>query len=448
MRYFGPWIALTLAFFFVGQAHAQVSDRPIPLASAVSVRGSLNPSGAPAAASRCYAIDTLPGSEWRIVLQTGAANGNLVVARGSLCGASRLMFTSSGSAGSAQLEFTAAGGRYLIYANSPSDQPGEFTLSASTPLAPATEALTSPPLASSAPPIAAAATLADASTDPRLIIMNRQVADHAARLAAQRAEQARIAQEQARAAQAAQEARWRAQEAERRESEERAQGFLTFVTGVVGVLETINNPPPDPFAETSAQFEAQIQQIVAANTPPPPPPPPPPSVGRPSGGEGGDSAADAAEEARRANERRVLAEAEQRRLAAQQAQETARRAAAERARLAELERTRPIEMLEAVVLCEAPPTGSRAWGCRGPLQYMPAVLDTPQADVPLSQACGSNSVRSLGLVGGYRAFGCGFGINPGPYGAFEDIPARYGMSFIPGRMRFHCSREVDTCRNQ
>jgi conjugal transfer/entry exclusion protein len=110
-----------------------------------------------------------------------------------------------------------------------------------------------------------------------------------------------------------------------------------------------------------------------------------------------------------------------------------------------------IAFREGVVLCQKRPAPSKEWRCPGPLQVTYANLDDlPRAMVSLGQACGSGkSIRDLGMVSGYRAFGCGFGIHPTArdYPGNTDVPAQLGVGYVPGRATFYCPRsKLAYCR--
>lgn len=113
-----------------------------------------------------------------------------------------------------------------------------------------------------------------------------------------------------------------------------------------------------------------------------------------------------------------------------------------------------VSWLEAVTLCELkagdPMAARGGWYCVGPLQNTHARLDTPQATVPLQQACGTSSVSDLGKTGRFRAFGCGYGLNPNPSASqYDDIPRKLGVGFVPGRGVFRCARNHSgTCRTR
>lgn len=168
-----------------------------------------------------------------------------------------------------------------------------------------------------------------------------------------------------------------------------------------------------------------------------------------------------AEEARRAEAERVRrneAEARERRAAEERAARERRaaeaREARERARAeAEAERNRLIDFPEVIVLCSL--VGREAergnWRCQGGLQTTYAKLDTAEAALPLGQACGTRSPpRELGSTGGYRAFGCGFGMVRGGVGAYSDPATRLGVGYVPNRAVFRCpaSRSGESCRDR
>jgi hypothetical protein len=140
-------------------------------------------------------------------------------------------------------------------------------------------------------------------------------------------------------------------------------------------------------------------------------------------------------------------EAEQAKANQAEADERLRRARAEEQRLAEIkrkeeERNRPVEFKEGVVLCDRPNPRSKEWRCRGPLQLTYGEIDRPSGNVALDQACGSGkSIRDLGMTGGFRAFGCGFGIHPTArdYPGNLDIPAMLGV-YVSSRATFRCPR--------
>ena len=143
------------------------------------------------------------------------------------------------------------------------------------------------------------------------------------------------------------------------------------------------------------------------------------------------SAQRSAEQERLLREKAALAEAETRRLAQAERLNDQRKL--------EEERVRPVEFKEGVVLCQQRDS-SRQWRCQGPLQTTFVEFDTPAGDAALAQACGSGkSIRDLGVMGGYRAFGCGFGIHPtaDDYPGNIDVPALLGV-YISGRATFRC----------
>lgn len=189
-----------------------------------------------------------------------------------------------------------------------------------------------------------------------------------------------------------------------------------------------NRAQHDTFARDKARHEADLQRVRLAE----------------------------ADYARKMEEhRRILAMTEGQRRAEnnRMREQEAKRRDAERA-AAEAKAVMP--WLEAVTLCQLSPSDPQSklgnWRCVGPLQSTHAKLDTPQAALPLAQACGlkSGDVRELGVTGAYRAFGCGFGTNPNPSASFhDDVPRKLGVSFVPGRAVFRCARNHEgSCRTR
>ena len=110
----------------------------------------------------------------------------------------------------------------------------------------------------------------------------------------------------------------------------------------------------------------------------------------------------------------------------------------------------PVEFKEGVVLCQQASLSSQSFSCQGPLQNVSTPLDEARTQTALGQACGSDrSIRDLGMVKGYRAFGCGFGIHPTArdYPGNTDVPAKLGIDFIPGRGSYFCPKsKLAYCR--
>jgi hypothetical protein len=105
------------------------------------------------------------------------------------------------------------------------------------------------------------------------------------------------------------------------------------------------------------------------------------------------------------------------------------------------EANRPIEFKEGVVVCQK--QKENYYRCEGPLQITYSDLVSANGLTSLRQACGSDSTRDLGSSGGYRLFGCGFGMNPTArdYPGNRDVPAEYGL-YVAGRGRFHCPQST------
>jgi hypothetical protein len=157
--------------------------------------------------------------------------------------------------------------------------------------------------------------------------------------------------------------------------------------------------------------------------------------------------AQADREAREAREAQQRAEAEAR---AREAE--ARRRQVEQERQArEAERNRLVDYREGVVLCEL--TGPQAqfgnWRCTGPLQWTYVKIGSAQENAQLLQACGGGTIRELGTVGVYRAYGCGFGVHPTNGGALSNVPESMGVEYVPGRITFRCPiSSTNTCRTR
>ncbi|MFP5430811.1 MAG: ankyrin repeat domain-containing protein [Gammaproteobacteria bacterium] len=146
-----------------------------------------------------------------------------------------------------------------------------------------------------------------------------------------------------------------------------------------------------------------------------------------------------AEQAERERQRQ-LAERE----AERQRAEEQRRQAAELRRQQEEERNRPVAYREGITLCSPATYGKNVWSCKGPLQNTSGNLgDDPTSSWAVTKACATDSsnIRDLGMVSGYRAFGCGYGIHPTDrkYPGNRDIPADLGVNYIPDRGTFYCS---------
>lgn len=139
-------------------------------------------------------------------------------------------------------------------------------------------------------------------------------------------------------------------------------------------------------------------------------------------------------------------------LAAQQAQATQMRTKQDREALA--------DWREAVAVCELnaqdPQSKFGNWRCEGPLQFTYAKLGNGgQSDLKamasVSDACGGKveSVRDLAMVGGYRVFGCSFGLHPkSEQRLAADKAVKFGLAYIPGRIIYRCPTYVSYCRTR
>jgi len=113
---------------------------------------------------------------------------------------------------------------------------------------------------------------------------------------------------------------------------------------------------------------------------------------------------------------------------------------------------------EAVTVCELNAQNPQAkfgnWKCEGPLQFDYAKLGNPGQMDPkalfnVSNACGGKveSVRDLGTVGGYRVFGCSYGMHPNKAQRLSnDTAEKFGLSYIPGRITYRCPAWQSSCR--
>ena len=156
-----------------------------------------------------------------------------------------------------------------------------------------------------------------------------------------------------------------------------------------------------------------------------------------------------------AEERRAAAEAERQKREAQAAAEAERRRQAEAARLAEQRRKeeearRPVAFKEGIVVCTK--QKENYYRCEGPLQVTYSDLVSANGRTNLGDACGTSRTppRDMGMAGGFRIFGCGFGIHPTlrDYPGNRDVPAEYGL-YIADRATFYCPRSTSAyCRGR
>jgi hypothetical protein len=316
------------------------------------------------------------------------------------------------------------------------------------------------------------------TTTSTVVKIGETPAERAAREEADRklaaAEAAREAAEKARR-RAEEEARWAEEEAEREaeEMESQAQQQRNWQNFQNGLQDVVRKHRDD--IEDSRRFEERIRVTVARA-----------EEERRRRQEEADRAAAEAQQLRQQQVDGALrghqqqqqiqqqsaqrlqaerAEAERQRLAAErqrQAQqqeasqqqraqeEQARQEQAKREAEAKARAENPMVLWkEGVVLCEPPKSGSGDWACHGPLQTTYGMPDKPSGSIAVRQACGGDGagVRELGQAGGFRTYGCGFGINPNqPSG--HDPADRYGV-FVPGRTTFTCPKKQSTvCRSR
>lgn len=109
---------------------------------------------------------------------------------------------------------------------------------------------------------------------------------------------------------------------------------------------------------------------------------------------------------------------------------------------------RPVEYvqrLEGVTLCElkGPQAQFNNWRCEGPLQMNYVNFEKGNWTAAMLMTCGGKGpVRDLGTAGGYRAFGCGHAISSGFH---KDVPALFGVSYVPGRITYRCRKDRSAC---
>jgi hypothetical protein len=107
---------------------------------------------------------------------------------------------------------------------------------------------------------------------------------------------------------------------------------------------------------------------------------------------------------------------------------------------------------ESVTLCRLDASNGQSkfgnWTCNGSLQMNYVNFEKPNWQYALQLTCGTDRpVRDLGTTSGYRAFGCGFPISPSGEGAGDaDVPRRFGVSYVPGRISYRCPTGRSSCR--
>lgn len=119
----------------------------------------------------------------------------------------------------------------------------------------------------------------------------------------------------------------------------------------------------------------------------------------------------------------------------------------------------PVEWKEAVSVCslvrDNPQSKFGNWRCTGPLQFtyvklgLDGSLFDSKARAQIALTCGGSaaSVRDLGRTGGFRVFGCSFGLNPaGSNGLHVDSAKRFGLDYVPGRQTYRCPATATSCR--
>ncbi|WP_156679250.1 caspase family protein [Sphingomonas profundi] len=109
---------------------------------------------------------------------------------------------------------------------------------------------------------------------------------------------------------------------------------------------------------------------------------------------------------------------------------------------------------EGIVVCQlSTDTSERESRCYGPARESSGPIGTREGDRAVERACDARQgIRDLGAIGGFRVYGCGFGVHPDPKPGIDradyDSSVRFGLKDIPGRGTFHCTRATQgMCRS-
>ncbi|MDX1537112.1 hypothetical protein [Arsukibacterium sp.] len=322
--------ALAMALTLVCTAgKAAPAAQPETLASGQVIFANLDtttpkmPDGSPYA---CYALHTMAGDRVSVSLNSSAFDPALIIARGALCSASALQFENDNfETGNlnAHIEFTAAGGRYLILARSTrADAVGSYSLSVQGGQTVFDEAST-------------------ASSDKELErqrIMEREVAKRKQQLAAIEAKRLLQQAEEARnnaaiaAWEAEEERRWAAEETNDFNGAAEKQPTQNMMAGILNGLASGWNEETQKQTAMAAQFDETRQMIAQLK------------------------AEEAARQEREARAAQIDAAARKAQFRLQQANETARRAQANAEAAAQ--RSREIELASSSAAQASPKTSS------------------------------------------------------------------------------------------
>ena len=245
-------VILVLALGLASAAEArQSAPRALNPDSQVSARLALDGERLPdGSLFDCYAIETSPGQQVNLSIETQAFAGRIWVARGGQCASARLQHD-SGASGPPQLDFTAAGGRYLVLVRPRSAEgSGLYKLKIQGGL----------------PQQMAAAETRPGEAE-RLALMNRQVQQREARLAAEAARQAAEAEQ--RRLDELQRRQWEA-EAEAERQANAGAIFNAFIGGFSSEMNNIQNQQANQqaflndLARQNQQIARQREQVERA----------------------------------------------------------------------------------------------------------------------------------------------------------------------------------------
>jgi|GEM_PF-2380922 len=226
---------------------AVAQDEPRALGPNANVQGRLGASSErlpDGAAYDCYAIETQPGQQVTVTMRSQAFDSRLWISRGGQCATARLQHDNDDALGrDARISFTAAGGRYLILARTKAAEgAGAYRLTLE-----------------GGAPMQMAAVEAPRGEGERVALMNQQVAQREARLAAEAARRAAEAE----AARVAELERQAMERQERREREERnAALFGTFMNTLSSELANHQQQQYEQQAFLN-DLNRQAQQVAA-----------------------------------------------------------------------------------------------------------------------------------------------------------------------------------------
>lgn len=178
--------SIALGALVLGAGVAQATPSTIIPGKALGGKiGAKSAAGADGAKFDCYAIEVPAGTEFTVNMEAQGFTPEVWIARGAQCDSVAMQAMSEpAEGGAAKVSFTSAGGRYLVFARGGGAKGGTYKIkveSVTSPVAGVSEA------ADSGSP-AEAGTPADGGEeiDPRVALMNQQVAVREAQIAEER----------------------------------------------------------------------------------------------------------------------------------------------------------------------------------------------------------------------------------------------------------------------